>query len=79
MMNNGQFTPQQAMQMLRNGGNPNQMMRMMIQQHPVVRRAAQMMNGKTPEQIRDMAYQMAAQQGVDLKQLAQQLGVQLPE
>lgn len=79
MMNNAPMTPQQVMQILRSGGNPNQMMRMMIQQHPVVRRAAQMMNGKTPEQIRKMVYQMAAQQGVDLKQLAQQFGVQLTE
>ena len=78
MNNNMPMNPMQAIQTLRAGGNPNTMMRMMIQQHPVVKRAAQMMNGKTPEQVRDMAYQMAAQRGVDLNQLARQLGIQLP-
>ena len=79
MMNNAPMTPAQAIQILRTGGNPNLMMRTMIQQHPVVRQAAQMMNGKTPEQIRDMAYNLAAQRGVDLNQMAQQLGIQLPK
>ncbi len=72
-------SPFELIQALRAGGNPNQMMRMAIQNHPVVRRAAQMMNGKTPEQVREMAYQMAAQRGIDLDQMAQQLGIRLPK
>lgn len=78
-MNNGMLTPIEVAQALKSGGNPNQMMRMMIQNHPVVRRAAQMMNGKTPEEVRSMAYQLAAQRGVDIEQLAKQLGITLPK
>lgn len=79
MMNNTPLTPAQVIQTLRAGGNPNTMMRMMIQQHPVVRQAAQLMNGKTPDQVRDMAYQLASQRGVDLEQWAQQMGIRLPK
>jgi len=79
MMNNAPLTPAQVIQTLRAGGNPNTMMRMMIQQHPVVKQAAQFMNGKTPDQIREAAYQLAAQRGVDIEQLTRQLGIQLPK
>lgn len=79
MNNNIPMNPIQVIGALKAGGDPNHMMRHLIRQHPVVRQAAQLMNGKTPEQVRDMAYQMAAQRGVDLNQLARQLGVQLPK
>ena len=79
MMNNTPMNPMQVIQTLKSGGNPNQMMRTMIQNHPIVRHAAQMMNGKTPEEVRDMAYQLAAQRGIDLNQMARQLGIKLPK
>ena len=34
--------------------------------------------GKTPDQIRDMAYQMAGQRGINLEQFAQRMGIPLP-
>lgn len=75
MMNN---SVQQIFQALQNGANPNQIISHLIQQNPAFRQAMQAVNGKTPDQIRDMAYQMAQQRGVDLAKFAQQMGIPLP-
>lgn len=79
MMNNAPMNPAQLIQMIQRGANPNQIVSQLIQQHPVVRQAAQFMNGKTPQQIQRQVQQMAAQRGVDLNQLARNLGIQLPK
>ena len=72
------MNPLQAIQALQKGANPNQLMMQLAQNNPAVRHAMQMVNGKTPDQIRDMAQQMARQRGVDLNQLSKQLGIRLP-
>jgi len=72
------INPMQAIQMLRSGANPNQLMMQIAQNNPAVQQAMRAVNGKTPEQIRDMAYQIAQQRGIDLNQLARQLGIGLP-
>lgn len=79
MMNNAPMNPMQLVQMIQRGANPNQIVGQLIQQHPAVRQAAQFMNGKTPQQIQRQVQQMAAQRGVDLNQLARNLGIQLPK
>ena len=71
------MNPLQAIQALQKGANPNQLMMQLTQNNPAVRQAMQMVNGKTPDQIRDMAQQMARQRGVDLNQLMQALGIRL--
>lgn len=77
-MNNTPMNPMQLIQMIQRGGNPNQIIGQLIQQHPAVRQAAQFMNGKTPQQIQKEVQNMAAQRGVDLNQLAKQLSIKLP-
>lgn len=72
-------SPMQILQAVQNGANPNQIISNLIQQNPAFRQAMQAVNGKTPDQIRDMAYQMAQQRGVDLAQFAQQMGIPLPK
>lgn len=79
MMNSAPMNPMQLIQMLQNGGNPNQLIAMAAQRNPALRQAMQMVNGRTPEQVRDMAYDLAKQRGVDLNQLAQRLGIRLPK
>ena len=79
MMNNAPMNPMQLIQMLQNGGNPNQLIAMAAQRNPALRQAMQMVNGRTPDQVRDMAYDLAKQRGVDLNRLAQQLGIRLPK
>lgn len=71
--------PMQILQAVQNGANPNQIISNLIQQNPAFRQAMQAVNGKTPDQIRDMAYQIAQQRGVDLAQFAQQMGIPLPK
>lgn len=75
MMNN----PLQLLRMIQRGGNPQQLIMQAAQQHPAVQQAMQFMNGKTPQQIQQEVQQMARQRGVDLNQLARQLGIQLPK
>ena len=71
------INPLQAIQALQQGANPNQLMMQLAQQNPAMRQAMQMVNGKTPDQIRDMAQQIARQRGIDLNQLTRQLGIKL--
>lgn len=72
MMNN---QIQQIFQAVQNGANPNAIVMQLARNNPVFQRALQMTNGRTPEQILGMAQQMAQQRGVNLNQLAQQLGI----
>lgn len=71
------MNPLQVIQALQQGANPNQLMMQLAQNNPAVRQAMQMVNGKTPDQIRDMAQQIARQRGIDLSQLTRQLGIKL--
>lgn len=72
------MNPMQLVQMLQGSGNPMQMLMGMAQNNPALGQALQMVNGKTPAEMEKMAYDMAKQRGVDLNQLAKQLGIRLP-
>ena len=72
------MNPLQMIQMLRGAQNPMQTMVQLSQQNPQLNQIMQMTNGKTPAQMEQMVRQAAQQRGVDLNQLAQQLGVKLP-
>lgn len=74
MMNN----PMQMIQQLQRSANPQQMLMQMAQQNPSIQRAMQIANGRTPQQLLDMANHMAQRSGQNLAQLAQQIGVRLP-
>lgn len=72
------MNPLQMMQMLRGSQNPMQTMMQLSRQNPQLNQIMQMTNGKTPTQMEQMVRQAAQQRGVDLNQLAQQLGIRLP-
>ena len=72
------MNPMQLIQMIQGGGNPMQLLSQMGRQNPVVGQVLQMTNGKTPNQMRDMAYRIAQERGVDLNQVAQSMGLKLP-
>jgi ribosome-binding protein aMBF1 (putative translation factor) len=55
-----------------------QTMMQFSRQNPQLNQIMQMTNGKTPAQMEQMVRQAAQQRGVDLNQLAQQLGIKLP-
>ena len=73
------MNPIQLIQMLQQSGNPMQMLTGMARNNPQIGQVLQMVNGKTPEQVRDMAFQMAKERGVDLNQLARNMGIRLPK
>lgn len=72
------MNPLQMIQMLRGAQNPMQTMVQLSRQNPQLNQIMQMTNGKTPAQMEQIVRQAAQQRGVDLNQLAQQLGVKLP-
>ena len=72
------MNPMQLIQMMQNGGNPMQILSQMGRQNPMVGQVLQMTNGRTPNEMRDMAQRIARQKGVDLNQLAQSMGLKLP-
>lgn len=73
------MNPMQLIQMLQGSSNPMQMLMGMAQNNPALGQALQMVNGKTPAEMERMAYDMAKQRGVDLNQLAKQMGIKLPK
>ena len=71
-MNNPVLALVQAMHQ---GQNPMALMQTMAQQNPQVAQALQMMQGKSPQQLRQMAQNMAQERGVDLNQMLRQMGI----
>lgn len=61
----------------RNGGNPMQLMQQMAMQDPRIAQAQQMMQGKSPQQLRQMAENMARERGTDLQSVARSLGIRI--
>ena len=72
------MNPIQLIQMLQQSGNPMQMLTGIAQTNPQLGQVLQMVNGKTPAEMQQMAYEAARQRGVDLNQLSRQLGIKLP-
>ena len=66
------------MQMMRRGGNPMYLLQQMAAQDPQVSQAMRMIQGKSPQQLRSMAENMAKERGVSLESMANQMGITLP-
>lgn len=73
------INPMQLMQMLRGSGNPMQMLMGMSRNNPQLQQIMQMTNGKTPAEMQQMVMDEARKRGIDINQLAQQMGVRLPK
>lgn len=76
MQNNPVFALMNAM---RNGGNPQALLQQMAQKDPRVAQAMKMMDGKSPEQLETMVRNMCAERNTTVEQVAQQLGIQIPQ
>ena len=68
----------QMVGMLRNGKDPRQFLMQMAQNNPQVRQVMQMMQGKSPAQLRQMADNIAAERGTTVEDVARQLGIMIP-
>lgn len=75
MMNNPMM---QMLSMIRSGKNPQQFLMQMAQSNPQVRQVMQMMNGKSPAELRQMADNIAAERGTTVEDVARQLGITIP-
>lgn len=75
MMNNPMM---QLVGLLQNGKNPQQVLMSMAQNNPQVRQVMQMMQGKSDAELRQMAMNMAKEQGVNINDVLRQLGVNAP-
>ncbi len=71
------INPMQLLGMMRSG-NPAVVMMQAAKQNPVLAQAMQMVNGKTPAEMRELAQNLAHQHGIDINQVAHQLGIKLP-
>ena len=67
----------QMLKAIRSQPNPTHGLMQLAREDPRVNQVMQMVNGKTPEEMEQIARQMAQQRGIDLDQVAQQLGLRL--
>lgn len=72
MLNNPMFQIIQAMQM---GKNPQLLMQQMARTNPQINQAMTMMQGKSPQEIRQMAENMCRERGTTPEQVMQMLGL----
>lgn len=75
MPNMGNNPIMQMVQMLKSGSNPQAMFQQLANKNPQIQQIMQMMNGKNPSEMGDMLRNAAQQKGVDLSQLASQIGM----
>lgn len=65
------MTPQMLIQLLSNGGNPNMLINQMAQSNPLMQRALEMTNGKTPAECEAIVRNIARQRGMNDEQFNQ--------
>ena len=68
----------QMMSLLQAGKNPNAVLQMMAQNNPQARQIMQAISGKPPQQLEQMARNMARERGTTLEDVARSLGIQIP-
>ena len=61
----------------RSGGNPMQLIQQMAMQDPRIAQAQQMMQGKSAQQLRAMAENMARERGTTVQDVARGLGLNI--
>lgn len=67
------------MNVMRNGGNVQEFLNKMARNNPQINNFMQMVNGKNPQQLINMAENMAKERGTTINQVASQLGIQIPK
>lgn len=73
------MNPLQMFNMLSQAKNPIGLLQQMSSKNPQLKRVLEVINGKSPQELRQYVENTAKTQGVDLAQLAQKLGLQLPQ
>lgn len=65
----------QLISLAKNGGNPMGMIQQMAQGNPQMAQAMQYIQGKSPQQLQQIAMNMAKERGTTVEQVARQLGI----
>lgn len=68
----------QMISLLQTGRNPTAVLQVLAQNNPQARQVMQMLNGKSPTQLREIAQNMAAERGTTVEDIARQMGIQIP-
>ena len=68
----------QMISLLQTGRNPTAILQVLAQNNPQARQVMQMLNGKSPTQLREIAQNMAAERGTTVEDIARQMGIQIP-
>lgn len=67
------------MQMMQGGGNPMQLAQMFANQNPQAAPAMQLIQGKSPDQLKEVFYNLCKSKGINPQDIARQCGVTLPQ
>lgn len=65
----------QLISMTRQGNNPMQLIQQMAANNPQAAQAMKIMQGKSPEQLKQIATNMAKERGMTVEQVMHQLGI----
>lgn len=65
--------------MLMRSKNPYSLLQQLSQNNPKLQRVMEILNGKSPKELEQFVRNTAQTQGVNLKELAQKIGLQLPQ
>ena len=73
------MNPLQLFNLLSKAKDPMNLLQQMSSGNPQLKRVLEVINGKSPQELRQYVENTAKTQGVDLNQLAQKLGLQIPQ
>lgn len=62
-------------QLVQSGGNPTAMISRMAQQNPQIAQSMQMLSGRRPQELQQIAMNLAQQKGLDLNAVIRSLGI----
>ena len=62
-------------QLVQSGGNPTAMISRMAQQNPQIAQSMQMLSGRRPQELQQIAMNLAQQKGLDLNAVIRNLGI----
>lgn len=76
------MNPLQLISMIKQNNNPINFMQNILGSNPQFQRVMQMVDGKTPEEMKQVAMNLCEQQGIDFSQAVNQMksmGLNIPE
>lgn len=65
----------QLINVARGGGNPDMLVQQLISQHPQREQIQQIIGGKSPDQLMQIAQNMCRERGTTMDQVLQQFGI----